>query len=206
MSKIRGFHAEIIKERYRKIVEKKGYKFFDSNVPYNVNIIGVRNMHGRVNKFDDLILVIYRDSYKRWIVDSYQATSDPGLYWLKKPLSVDGTAILCPGQYRSSHKIDKHQGKYEALCQRGAEVTVWRDKDRDAHHDMEGSEKQTGWFGINIHKAGRDSTRVDKWSAGCQVFKNSSDFKKFMETVNEAAKRLGNKFTYTLIESTDVED
>ena len=82
MAKIRGFHAEILKERYRKILENKGYKFFDNELPYNVNIVGIRNMDGRVNKFDDMILVIYRDSYKRWVVDSYQATTDPGLYWL----------------------------------------------------------------------------------------------------------------------------
>jgi hypothetical protein len=71
---------------------------------------------------------------------------------------------------------------------------------------MDDLTKETGWFGINIHKSGRSSTRVDKWSAGCQVFKNDSDYKSFMQTVNEAAKRLGNTFTYTLINSTDVED
>ncbi len=205
MAKIRGFHAEILKERYRKILENKGYKFFDNQLPYNVNIIGVRNMDGRVNKFDDMILVIYRDSYKRWVVDSYQATTDPGLYWLKRPMKVTGTAILVPNQYRGAYKIDKHQGKYEALCQRGAEVTIWRDNDRDSQHDMKG-ELHSGWYGINIHKAGKDSSLVNKWSAGCQVFKNASDFSQFMATVKESAKRLGNSFTYTLIESTELEE
>ena len=32
MAKIRGFHAEILKERYRKILENKGYKFFDNEL------------------------------------------------------------------------------------------------------------------------------------------------------------------------------
>jgi hypothetical protein len=205
MAKIRGFHAEILKERYRKILEDKNYKFFDNELSYNVNIIGVRNMDGRVNKFDDMILVIYRDSYKRWIVDSYQATCDPGRYWLKKPMKVAGTAILVPNQYSGAYKIDKHAGKYEALCQRGAEVTIWRDNDRDLQHDMKG-EVHSGWYGINIHKAGKDSSLVDKWSAGCQVFKNASDFSQFMSTIKESAKRLGNSFTYTLIESTDLEE
>jgi len=206
MAKIRGFHAELIKERYRKILEKKGYKFFDKNLPYNVNIIGVRNSDGKANVFDDMILVIYRDSYKRWLVETYQITTDPGLYYLKKPMNVNGTAILCPDQYRSAYQIDKHRGKYDALCQRGAEVTVWRDTNRDSKHDMIDESKITGWFGINIHKAGKESTRVDKWSAGCQVFKNDSDFKQFMSVMHEAAKRLGNGFTYTLIESDDLEE
>jgi len=203
MAKIRGFHAEILKDRYRKILEDKGYKFFDNELPYNVNIIGIRNMDGRVNQFDDIILVIYRDSYKRWIVDSYQITSDPGLYWLKKPMRVDGCAILVPNQYRGAYKIDKHGGKYDALCQRGAELTIWRDNDRDSRHDMDG-ETHSGWYGINIHKAGKDSSLVNKWSAGCQVFKNSSDFSQFMDTMRQAEKRFGNSFSYTLIQSTDV--
>ena len=206
MAKVRGFHAEIIKERYRKILDEKGYKFFDNDVPYNVNIIGVRNMSGRVNRFDDLLLVIYRDSYRRWLVDTYQITTDPGQYWLKRPMKVTGTAILCPDQHLGAYKVDKHNGAYDALCQRGAEVTVWRDADRDSEHDMVDSTKETGWFGINIHKAGRNSSLVEKWSAGCQVFKNESDFKQFMRTVKESAKRLGNSFSYTLLESTDIED
>ena len=205
MAKIRGFHAEILKERYQKILEDKGYAFFDNDLPYNVNIIGVRNMTGRVNKFDDLILVIYRDSYNRWIVDSYQATTDPGLYWLKRPMKVNGTAILVPNQYRGAYKIDKHRGSYDALCQRGAEVDVWRDNDRDSQHDMKG-EVHSGWYGINIHKSGKDSSLVNKWSAGCQVFKNSSDFSQFMVTAEEAAKRMGNSFSYTLIQSTDIKE
>tara|TARA_B100000131_G_scaffold266136_1_gene263941 strand:+ start:3516 stop:4133 length:618 start_codon:yes stop_codon:yes gene_type:complete len=203
MAKIRGFHAEILKDRYRKVLEDKGYKFFDNELPYNVNIIGIRNMEGRVNQFDDIILVIYRDSYKRWIVDSYQVTTDPGLYWLKKPMRVEGCAILVPNQYRGAYKIDKHGGKYDALCQRGAELTIWRDNDRDSKHDMKG-ELHSGWYGINIHKAGKDSSIVNKWSAGCQVFKNSSDFSQFMDTMRQAEKRFGNSFSYTLIESTDV--
>lgn len=206
MAKVRGFHAEIIKERYKKILEDQGYVFFDGELPYNVNIIGVRNMNGRVNKFDDMMLVIYRDSYKRWLVDSYQITTDPGTYWLKHPMRVDGCAILVPDQYRSVYKIDKHGGKYEALCQRGGEVTVYRDPNKDSEHDMDEESKVSGWFGINIHKAGKSSSRVDKWSAGCQVFKNDSDFKQFMQTMREAEKRFGNSFSYTLVQSTDIED
>ena len=204
MSKIRGLHAELIKERYREALGKKGHKFFDGNLAYNVNVIGVRNTNGRPNKFDDMLLVVYRDAHKRWSVDSYQITTDPGLYWLKKPMNVDGAAILCPGQYRGVYRISKHRGRYDALCQRAGDVTVWRDDNRDSNHDMDDSTKDTGSFGINIHKGGRDSSAVNKWSAGCQVFKNDGDFKVFMSTMYEAKKRLGNSFTYTLIETADL--
>jgi len=65
-----------------------------------------------------------------------------------------------------------------------------------------------GIYGINIHRAtsrvGGESVQVDKWSAGCQVMANNSEFKTFMEIINKAAKIWGNSFTYTLINSDDI--
>jgi hypothetical protein len=91
----------------------------------------------------------------------------------------------------------------KALCQRLGKVTVWRDKNRDLVYDE--VVKDTGMFGINIHKAGHDSTWVDNWSHGCQVFKKVKDFNEFMSICKSASKIWGNKFTYTLIESHDLE-
>jgi hypothetical protein len=105
---------------------------------------------------------------------------------------------LVPGQYRATWCIDKHQGKYDALCQRLGEVTVWRDGNRDLKFDEVKTDK--GIFGINIHKAGTDSTWVENWSEGCQVFKRVKDFNEFMSICKKAAKIHGNKFSYTLLE------
>ena len=205
MSRMRGYHAELIVEQYRQLFSEKEYSFFDADLSFNVNIVGVRNSRGRVNKFDDLLITLYRDSYKRWIVDSYQITTDPGLYWLQHPMNVKGTAIMCPGQYGGAYQLGKHAGKYEALCQRGGPINVWRDSNCDNRHDMSSASIDRGYFGVNIHKAGRKSTRVDKWSAGCQVFKNDGDYKEFMKTINTAKKKFGNRFTYTLLDGTEVE-
>jgi hypothetical protein len=98
--------------------------------------------------------------------------------------------------------IDLHQGKYSALCQRNGEVDVWRDGNRDMV--FEEVVKDRGIFGINIHKAGQDSTWVENWSEGCQVFKRVKDFDAFMVICRKAAKIHGNRFSYTLLESTDV--
>ena len=57
---------------------------------------------------------------------------------------------------------------------------------------------------INIHKAGADSTYVENWSEGCQVFKRSKDFDEFMAICRKAREKHGNSFTYTLIESSDI--
>jgi hypothetical protein len=64
-----------------------------------------------------------------------------------------------------------------------------------------------GIYGINIHRASGTgvSLRVDKWSAGCQVLADSADFSNLIYLCKVAEKRYGNSFTYTLIESKDIE-
>jgi hypothetical protein len=107
-----------------------------------------------------------------------------------------------PGQYRGAYALSLHQGKYEAVCQRLQEVTVWRDDNKDLTFDE--VKQDTGMFGINIHKSGVDSTWVENWSEGCQVFKRVKDFNEFISICKKAAKVHGNHFTYTLIESSDI--
>ena len=137
MTIIKGLQAELVANMYCQTLKKKGYAFFDRNKPYNLNIIGVRRVENAVpNTFDDTIVVIYRDGAKQWQVFTADITTDPGRYWLMNPSNVNGTAILVPNQYRGVYKKDLHQGKYEALCQRGGEVEVYRDGDRDANHDL----------------------------------------------------------------------
>jgi hypothetical protein len=185
-------------------VEALGYAVFESG-QYNVNIIGVRSRDHMPNSFDDVMHCVYKDENDLWVSKSWEITTDPGVYWLENPMSVGGTAILVPGQYRSVYKIDKHRGEYNALCQRGGTVKVYRDDNKDDIIDADVSTEEVGWYGINIHKAGAHSTRVDKWSAGCQVFANGSDFSDFMDICYKARDKWGNSFSYTLIlESEDL--
>ena len=81
-------------------------------------------------------------------------------------------------------------------------VKVYRDPNRDMKYDE--NKIQEGVFGINIHKAGVDSTFVENWSEGCQVFKRAKDFEEFMVIMRKAKDVHGNSFTYTLIESADI--
>jgi len=195
------------REEIKCAVESKGHKWFEKG-NYNLNIVGVRNSntHNKVtNKFDDCITVSYNvDGEEKF--HCFAATTDPGKYWEENIMRKDGVAILVPGQYRSSHKIRKHQGKYEALCQQ-KDVKVYRDNNKDGVYDMLAESIQEGIFGINIHKAGsrvNGSTQIDKWSAGCQVFSKESDFNQLMDLAYKAKDLYGNSFTYTLIESKDV--
>ena len=201
--------AKFTREQIEETLKGKGYKYFTSDKGYDVNIVGIRNSdtNGEVtNKFDDTLTISYKDSDGKWIYNEYKATTDPGSHWEKNLLNKDGVAILKPGQYRGSHKLGLHQGKYEALRQQKP-VKVYRDNNKDGKYDMIEENVQEGIFGINIHKAGKfvnGSTQIDKWSAGCQVFSKESDFNEFMEICRKAKDIWGNSFTYTLIESNDI--
>ena len=84
-------------------------------------------------------------------------------------------------------------------------MTVYRDNNRDDVYNLNTEKTDTGLYGINIHRAtkyaGKKSTQVDKWSAGCQVIASNDDWKEFMSICRKARKRWGNRFTYTLLES-----
>lgn len=209
MAKLTGLQAKIVAEQYKDTFESKGYAFFE-NGDYNLNIIGVRNDSGDASKFDDFITVIYRVD-NQWVCDTYPVTTEPGVSILRRPLKEvehKGTAILVPGQYRSTYKIDWHgnrQKGHMALCQRGGQVSVWRDNNRDSTPDTHGPEDK-GWYGINIHKHRGSDARINTGgaSAGCQVFQSSKDFAEFMETCDDARDKWGNSFTYTLLEEKDV--
>lgn len=139
-------------------------------------------------------------------------TTDPGEKYLVHPLNKKGTAILVPNQYRGVYKIDTHarhntKFAHEALCQRGNTVKVWRDGNRDKILDHDPETLDEGWFGINIHRSKTgEADYVGSYSAGCQVFKNGTDFRLFLDAVKRSAKLYGNSFTYTLLEEKDFED
>ena len=189
-------------------VKDKGYNWFDKG-DYNLNIVGVRNSSTGdevTNKFDDKITLSYKVDGE-WQFYSFDATTDPGRYWVENIMRVEGVACLKPGQYKS-YKIDKHRGNYDALCQRISEVTVYRDSNKDGCYDLDDNNTQTGYFGINIHRAtarkGKKSSQVDKWSAGCQVIAANEDWEEFIFACYKAEAVWGNKFTYTLINSEDI--
>ena len=184
-------------------VKTKGYVWFEGAKDYDVNIVGVRNSapgQTVTNVFDDVITVSFKIDgvwqYKEWA-----NTTDPGKKGVMELHNAKGVARLVEGQYRGSHTIRLHQGKYEALGQ-AKNVKVYRDANKDMKYDE--NKIDEGVFGINIHKAGADSTYVENWSEGCQVFKRSADFEEFMAICRKAKAIHGNSFTYTLIESADI--
>jgi hypothetical protein len=184
---------------FLKLAKVNGYKIYDR--PYELNIIGVRSNSTIPNKFDDKIVAFYKNDKGKWEGKSFNATTDPGTYWLNQPMSPQGTAILKEGQYIDSWKLGMHQGKYKALVQ-AKPIVVFRDYDRNAILDFNNGKEETGTFGINIHRANSTGTTksVDKYSAGCQVFENAEDFANFLAMAEKHESLYGNNFTYSLID------
>lgn len=155
------------------------------------HIVGIRSKANVPNKFDDLIGFVNGEELK-W----FSATTNPGTFWLNNPINSVGTAVLKAGQYVDTWAIGLHQGKYTALKQ-VKKVTVFRDADKDNIAEEQGKE-ETGMFGINIHRANESaqSSNIDKWSAGCQVLNNPTQFKELIQACIKSNKKT---FTYTLL-------
>lgn len=185
------------------VFRHRGYQVFAR--PYELNIVGIRSDSLLANRFDDWVVVFFKDALGRWQLHQFRATTDPGTYYLKHPIAtinsqgLKGTAILAEGQW-SGYRIDLHRGQYHALCQRGAKVKVIRDYNRDSILDFGSGFQQLGFFGINIHRPSGSDERVDRDSAGCTVFARRSDFEGFMKMAWQHRRKYGNDFSYTLID------
>ena len=196
------------RDQIEETMRQMDYKYFTGG-DFNLNIIGIRNSLTKskvTNKFDDKMTLSYKED-GIWKFHMFDCTTDPGTHWVENIMREEGVAILKPGQYRSSHKIRKHQGRYEALGQQNP-VTVYRDNNRDHNYDLDETKTETGLFGINIHRAtkyaGKKSTQIDKWSAGCQVIASNDDWKLFMNICRRARDAWNNNFTYTLLDSNQI--
>ena len=185
-----------------KLFKAKGYELrYD---PYYANIFGIRKYNGRVNRFDDVIGILKkRKDNEDFDLYTYQATTDPGITYMKKLLNPKGTAILVEGQYKNAYKLGMHQGKIKALVQ-AKPVSVYRDDNLNNKHDPK-SKIFTGMFGINIHRASKNKILdlIGSWSAGCQVIQKYSDYKEFLDLCKTSEIQHGNRFNYTLFNEID---
>jgi hypothetical protein len=198
------------REQIEAAVKAKAYAWFsdDANKGYDVNIVGIRNNSPEVgdrvtNVFDDWMTVSYKVDGV-WKFNIWPITTDPGTKAVKEYHNPNGVARVVPGQYKGMWAVGLHQGKYEAMRQ-VKPVKVYRDKNKD----MTFSETviEEGIFGINGHRSNptTESAYVENWSEGCQVFKRVKDFNNWMVIMNKAKGIHGNSFTYTLLESTDIQ-
>ncbi|QNL18175.1 hypothetical protein HXX25_01775 [Hyphobacterium sp. CCMP332] len=191
-----------------KAMKDKGYVIFGNSKGFDLNIVGIRSAETKANAFDDWLTVSYKDAaHGDWAFYAFACTTDPGLSHLQNLSHPDGTAVLKEGQYRSSHMIRKHQGQYDAICQKpGYTLQTYRDRNMDGTIDRDSDRIFNNATGINIHRASRTrrSTQVDRWSAGCTVIADPTDFDVVMTLARRAKEIYGNGFTYTLLNEADL--
>lgn len=183
-----------------------------------MSVVGVRNTlavkNQYQNRFTDLLIVMSPEDKKQVFI--YKGTTTPGIaflympfrnWWmssaLKDTINPNGLGILQPGVY--DYSIGSHKGKYQALVQ--GKAKAGRLKPVEKPQDLKFTtftpqDIQDGSFGMNIHKAGKDTSSIDSWSAGCQVFKKSDDFDDMMGKVKNSGQTV---FKYALINSSDLE-
>lgn len=200
--------------KLQSVLARKNYVWFN-NGKYNLNIIGIRSEESKSNLFDDWLCVVYKDDLGVWTTRQYPITTDPGKYYLQNPLNKNGTIILVPGQYRGAYKIGIHGrsyagGGYKALEQ-VRPMRYVRDNNKDEILDFDLYRKGLGKIEesnakTNIHRASKWSAirLIERYSAGCQVFKSPNDFEEFIDLCDKSRLLYGNSFTYTLIEERDL--
>ncbi len=184
-------------QEIRNLYVREGWPFFEK--PWALNIWGIRSGY-KVNEWDDLLGVAFTDEHGSQVCISAEATTKPGLYWLKNKMgSVDGTFVLGKGYYKNCFEVRKHRGEYDALCQRYGYKEFYgvRDNDSDGEFDLDG-EIVNDVTGLNMHH-GKDKDYVGPYSAACQVRKHDEDHKILMAIVNKAKDHWDSKyFSYAL--------
>lgn len=174
--------------------EELGFVTFKGK--YDLNIIACRNTGIESNVFRDTIHVIHHTEGS-WEEHVFSCSTCPGVWWLENSQRTDGVAVLMHDhQYRSGYTFGKHRGEYDCLVP-ARSLEVWRDGNKDDVLDfgvMDGASAS-----VQIHKAGKRSLQVNKWSAGCLVLQTGFD--SFMSLCRmQKIHGHGHRFTLTILE------
>lgn len=166
--------------------EEVGKLVEELDVP--VALLGVRGYYKAQGKTPDNEINIYDDGMFVWSrngYSSFNANTDPSI-------ARPRVATLMPGiwQYRLGiHNLSKPKNRqYPALVQ-AAPVTVTR----------QGAGQDTGWFGINIHRGGRNTTS----SLGCvTITPESGQWDQFYATVKgEMSRAKVSRIPFVLVDN-----
>jgi hypothetical protein len=145
------------------------------------------------NHFNDTRCLLTIIDKKPVIVDSWEATTEPGYRYTYHPMNPAGAARIAFGQYKA-WRVGTHYGggsePHEALVQ-DAYIRVHRDFNQDMMRT--GDNIQEGLFDINQHY-GFDLPRNDISfaSAGCLVGRTRNGHRAFMSKLKQDRRYLLN--------------
>lgn len=172
-------------------------KFKDLGFQWHAfHLIGIRSKADKPNEFDDLFYLYDNLTQEPNKYLQFTGTTNPGVSWLTNVMNPKGCAVLTLGQHYNCWALGKHHGQYEAWVQ-VKPLSVFRDNNKDLQSDESGI-PDIGMFGVNVHRASETniSKVIDRWSAGCQVMNNPSEYNVLIDRSKKSGQKL---FTHTVI-------
>lgn len=169
-----------------------------------INLFGVRNKERlKDSVYNDTIGLFTND-----FIILAKGTTDPSAYYIEThPINKNGTAIMCLGFHENIWVVDKHgKAQVTALCNRrwkGCRKQRVRRLDTKFNYNKQGI--FTGYYSCNFHPASKYnlSDHIGKWSAGCIVTRDYSEFQEFMRIVlNSKMKK--KKFSFFLFDKEEI--
>ena len=150
--------------------------------------------------WNDAVMAVYIDSEGNISRSKLlRGTTEPGRHYVKNRLNRNGAAFVAIDTiHKEIWMRGTHKNQPNCLIQIGGAVTVYRDAN-NSHGRSKSDPTETGYFGINLHSTagGFNSKSIGRWSAGCCVVKNVSQFQKLMKKVYQANQT---KFSYILLD------
>jgi peptidoglycan hydrolase-like protein with peptidoglycan-binding domain len=190
----------------------ENYQVFTNAKEYN--IVYIEGINGdwtlnndAANEFNDQRIVLEIINGVPKIVNSWQATTEPGSHYTYSPMNPKGAARIQFGQYKA-WKVGYHgdADRHEALRQVG-DITVCRDFNKDFKR-TEDKLDIGNYFGVNQHW-GYDFpvNDIKNASAGCLVGQRREGHKEFMAIIKQDRRYVANKdyvFYTTIIPGDDL--
>ncbi|AFZ27993.1 hypothetical protein Cylst_6020 [Cylindrospermum stagnale PCC 7417] len=201
-----------IASRILKYMLAEKYQVFTN--PKEYNIVYVEGIDGdwtlnsdTPNQFNDQRIVIEVVDGTPKMVNSWQATTEPGRYYTYNPMNPKGAARIQFGQYKA-WAVGTHgtAEPHEALVQVG-EITVCRDFNKDFKRTGDKLDKGDNFY-VNQHY-GFDFPQNDirLASAGCLVGRRREGHREFMAIIKQDRRYLANRnyvFYTTIIPGDDL--
>jgi hypothetical protein len=187
------------------VYDKHGWFISRGTTTYNVLWVedidsNWKPLTGRLNSWDDMVIVwqCEHSGTARIIEEFYQVTIEPGRHYTNSPTNADGVArIEIPGQYKAWRRGMHGSGStaHEGFRQE-APIRVRRDKNKDGRRTNDLT--YDGVFYCNWHTTANAPATIERWSAGCSVFRYPSEFRKF-RNILESDTRYKNSPSYFFI-------
>jgi hypothetical protein len=178
-------------ERIIHYMKRQGYQVFVGKRHYNIVYIEGMNLDGTPNKnkpnqFNDLRLLIEVIEGKPRIVQKWEATTEPGIYYTENPQHEQGAFRIKPGQYKA-WKVGYHWGNGGGEVHEALEQIKPISGYRDLHKTYQREGKlYTGLYDINQHH-GSDVPvdNIGYYAAGCLVGRTIKGHQEFMSLLKQ---------------------